>query len=100
MGCGCKDKTDPFVASRPRRDRWLRAEVDKVMRNTDRLIGNGRPAPPPAPAPIEGEDPDARHLGPFPGFMSPEIKPPPQHYDLAKRMRREQEEADQSPDPE
>ena len=92
MGCGCKDKSDPFGPVRPRRDRWLRAEVDRVMRNTDRLMGNGRPAAEPEPPPIEGEDPNARHLGPFPGSVSPDIKPPPQHYDLEKRMRREQEQ--------
>ena len=33
MGCGCKDKTDPYAEVRAERDRWLRNKV----RGTDRM---------------------------------------------------------------
>ena len=31
MGCGCKDKTDPHADIRAMRDRWLRAEVERIV---------------------------------------------------------------------
>jgi len=44
MGCGCRDKTDPYADVRAERDRWLRAEVDRVTAQQKRS-GNGQKPP-------------------------------------------------------